>query len=562
MKVYRLLIISFFIYGFILNSFALDKPFIISGYVQDASSGERLPGAGIFCPETLKGTQSNTYGFFSIQPGSKCRALNVSYVGYKTEQVSISYPKDTFIIIGLHKQQYELGEVLVGAEKTNSVLQRSGEHMLASSQIEKIPMVLGETDILKAYQMLPGVQTGIQGTSGMVVRGSDPGQNLILLDGVPVYNASHLFGLFSVFNSDAVKSSKLIKGAFPARYGGRVSSVLDIRMKEGNNQKLKGNISLGLVSSKIMLEGPIIKGKTSFMVSARRTYFDLFTGLYQLALSGTGVMFSYNFHDINAKVNHIFSEKSRLYLSVYTGKDVYSNKWEYSDPEKKREVIENTGFNWGNVTATLRWNYQPAKNLFCNTTFVYSRYAFNTGHYAKETDSTGRYSELDLNFTSGIEDIGGSVDFDYFPAKNHQLRFGALFTRHRFQPGVNIVDFNDFGGMLRADTIDHHEELYNNEAAIYFEDEWSISPEFMLQAGVRGTSFFTETKTYFSFEPRLFFKYMLNRNNWFGLAYSRTSQNIHLLTNSSVGFPTDQWVPVTDSVKPILANQYNISYNL
>ncbi|MCF8357191.1 MAG: TonB-dependent receptor [Prolixibacteraceae bacterium] len=565
MKICRLLIISFFIYGFIFTGFTQDKSFIISGYVQDASSGERLPGAGIYCAETARGTQTNTYGFFSISLSEMNRNIEVSYIGFTAKKIEIAAVKDTFIVVSLNKKQFEIDEVLVSADKTLQSVQRIGKHQLTSSQIEKIPIVLGETDILKAYQMLPGVQTGIQGTSGMVVRGSDPGQNLILLDGVPVYNASHLFGLFSVFNSDAINSSTLIKGAFPARYGGRVSSVMDIRMKEGNNQKLKGVASVGLISAKFLLEGPLIKGKTSFMLSARTTYIDLFTSLYQKLLYGNTALFSYNFHDLNLKVNHKITDHNRLYFSMYYGKDVYNNTMKFDDETDSIQTEHDNGFNWGNLTATLRWNFQPGKRLFFNTTLIYSRYAFETHTMTKTTyaaDTTGKSSVFELGFNSGIEDYGAKVDVDYWPGKNHRVQFGALYTHHRFKPGVNIVDFTDFGNLLKADTIDHQEELYNNEAALYLEDEWSISPEFMVQAGIRGTSFFTDTKTYYSIEPRLFLKYTLNSNNWFGMAYSRTSQNIHLLTNSSVGFPTDQWVPVTDSVKPILANQYNISYNL
>jgi len=560
----RIFLLLLFFFSLLTTGYGQKTSFIVSGYVQDAASGERLPGAVIYCPVTTKGAQTNHYGFFSLPMNSQSNLIEVSYIGFQTKAVGINGTKDTFLIVNLEKKGLEIDEVIVSSQKTTRSLQRLGQHRLPTSQIEKIPMVLGETDLLKAYQMLPGVQSGIEGTAGMVVRGSDPGQNLILLDGVPVYNASHLFGLFSVFDTDAIKSSTLIKGAFPARYGGRVSSVLDIRMKEGNNQELKGVVSIGLISSKIMLEGPIIKGKTSFLVSARRTYIDLLSYPYQRLLNGKDALWKYNFHDLNLKLNHIANDKNRFYLSIYNGMMFYSFSAKYCDFDNTLQSEEKNGFNWGNLTATFRWNYQPGRRLFCNTTLIYSQYVFSTHSYTKLTDNrdfTGKSSVLDLNFNSGIVDYGTTIDFEYMLKQNHQLRFGALFTHHRFMPGVNIVDFNDLGGLLKADTINNSKDLYDNEFATYLESEWNISTEWMLQAGLRCNSFFTDTKTYLSIEPRIFLKYMPSSRSWFGLAYSRTSQNIHLLTNSSVGFPTDQWMPITDRVKPTLANQYNLSYN-
>ncbi len=558
---------AFFLLIFLLWSalgYTQNTSFTISGYVQDNTSGERLPGAVVYCPKTSNGTQTNPYGFFTLMLTPESKGIEVSHIGFQPKWIEFNQTHDTSFIVGLAKRDIEIGEIIVSAQKETKLMKRTGQHQLAPSQIEKIPMVLGETDLMKAYQMLPGVQSGIEGTSGMVVRGSDPGQNLILLDGVPVYNANHLFGLFSVFDSDAIKSSTLIKGAFPARYGGRVSSVLDVRMKEGNNQEIKGIVSIGLISSKIMLEGPIVKGKTSFMVSARRTYLDLLSLPYQRVLYEKNALWKYSFQDLNFKINHIVNSNNRLYFSIYNGSDAYSYKSKYSDTEKKIETEEKNGFNWGNLTSTLRWNWQPGKRFFCNTTLIYSDYTFNTNKYTKVTDrldSINTTSVLNLKFKSGIKDFGICVDFDYAPAQNHQLRFGALFTHHQFFPGVNIVDFNNFGSIIKADTISKNHALNNNETALYIEDEWTITPQWVLQAGLRSTAFSTDKKKYLTVEPRFFLKFTPNENNSFGLAYSRTSQNIHLLTNSSVGFPTDQWVPITANVKPILAHQANLSYN-
>jgi hypothetical protein len=567
-KLFKTIIASvllFLHFGLPLNSKGQNKPSIISGYIEDEATGERLPGASVYCPETLNGVQTNPYGFFSIKPTEACSKIEIRVIGYHPRTLNLYSSIDSTIIIKLTRNVIEIEEIVVQAHTKHPSMNRGGLCQLTPSQIEKIPMILGESDILKAYQMMPGVQTAIQGTSGMVVRGSDPGQNLILLDGVPVYNASHLFGLFSVFDPEAIKSSSLLKGTFPARYGGRVSSVMDIRMKEGNNQEFKGVVSIGLISSKILLEGPISKGKTSFMVSARTTYLDIISYPFQRLLNGENALWKYNFHDLNFKINHIASEKNRFYFSVYKGKDDYSFSGKYSDLSGSKEIEEKNGFDWGNFTSTFRWNIEASKRLFCNTTLIFSNYGFNSNSYHKITDKTdgsGNTSLTDLNFSSGIRDYGLTVDFDYLAGKNHQLRFGGLYTNHRFKPGVNIIDFKDFGGLLSADTIKNYNVIINHEAAIYLEDEWVISQKWMLQAGIRGMLYNSQSKNYFNFEPRLFLKYSIDRNSWTGISYSKTSQNIHLLTNSSVGFPTDQWVPITEKVKPVFADHYNISYNL
>jgi hypothetical protein len=550
---------------FTLLAPAQKKNLVISGYIEDAKTGERLYEATTYCLENRIGVQTNAYGFFSLplQPGQA--KLKVSFIGYTTQIIELHLISDTTIVFRMQTDQIEIEEVIVRANKNDAPLSRPGQIQLSMAQVSKIPMVLGEPDLLKAYQMMPGVQSGMEGTAGMVVRGSDPGQNLILLDGVTVYNANHLFGFFSVFDTDAIKSSTLIKGAFPARYGGRASSVMDIRMKEGNNQNLKWVISVGLISSKIMLDGPINGKKTSFKFSARRTYLDLLTAPYQLIKTKNKALWKYNFHDINFKINHVLDEKNRLYLSMYNGHDVYSYRGSISEKATTQLTEQRNGFNWGNLTSTIRWNHQPSPKLFCNTTLVYSKYAFNSYNFNKtiETnETTDKTKILDVNFNSGIRDLGASADFEFTPARRHLLRFGGTYVNHRFLPGVNIIDFNNLGELLKADTISQSDFIFNNEIALYAEDEWHIFPNLQLEAGLRGVVYFAEHKKYLSIEPRLFVKYMLNVHSWTGVAYSKTSQNVHLLTNTSIGFPTDQWMPITDKVKPLTANQFTYTYNI
>lgn len=536
---------------------------IISGFVQDAATGERLPGANIFLPATKFGIQTNSYGFFSIKLPEQNNNVEVSYLGYQAQKIELPSSGDTSLMVKLLPQSIEIGEVTIDAHKHNMSTQRVGSISLSTSRVEKIPVILGERDLLKAYQLLPGVQSGIEGTSGMVVRGSDPGQNLILLDGVPVYNASHLFGVFSVFNTDAIKSSTLIKGAFPARFGGRVSSVLDIRMKEGNNQEFKGVVSIGLISSRIFLEGPLLREKTSFMFSARRSYIDLLLNPYQRVLYQNKSLMAYSFYDINLKLNHIVNEKNRLYASIYTGNDHYQGKTSYTDTYLSQQHKQLNGFDWGNLTSTLRWNLQPGPKMFINTTLIYSKYAFHTRNHFQTINTQDKKNilkDVDVKFTSGIKDYGANIDVNYQIGLTHQLQFGAVFSTHEFTPGSNIADFNQLGQLLKADTIDHQQILTNNELAVYFEDEWSVTTRLKVEAGLRYTAFFLKETNYQHIEPRLFVMYLTGTESWLGMAYSRISQHIHLLTNSSIGFPSDQWLPVTPNIKPIVADHFNITF--
>ncbi|NOY36428.1 MAG: TonB-dependent receptor [Chlorobi bacterium] len=422
------------------------QEYTVSGYVQDTGTGEKLIGANVFCPGILSGTTTNSYGFYSITLPAGEYKITYSFIGYQSSVQKVSLSKDVRLDINL-EPSLELDEVTVTAERNRAVesTQMSTIH-IPVKQIKKIPALLGEVDLIKAIQLLPGVQSGTEGASGLYVRGGGPDQNLILLDGTPVYNVSHLFGFFSVFNTDAVNNIELIKGGFPARYGGRLSSVLDISLKEGNMKKIKGTGSLGIISAKFTIEGPVVKDKTSFIVSARRTYLDYLVQPFIRTLGDEDPNTSqgYFFYDLNAKINHKFSFKDRLYLSVYTGTDKFYRRRKpytylydgvYYTDESKSDL------GWGNITAALRWNHQFTGKLFSNTTFTYSHYDFHVKEFSKNIVRNGDSTTNEINslsFLSGIDDFTAKVDFDFLPSPDHFVRFGMNHTYHIFRPGASV----------------------------------------------------------------------------------------------------------------------------
>ena len=359
----------------ICSVFSQEK-YTISGYVSDQRNGENIIGVNVYCKDLKKGVTSNVYGFYSLTLPEGKYEISFSYIGYKTQEFILNLDKDITKNISFNLESFTVGEIQVKGKA--NIVNKTQTSMIEVpiEQIKTIPALLGEVDIIKAIQLLPGVQSS-EGTSGFYVRGGGPDQNLILLDGVPVYNASHIGGIFSVFNADAVKSVRLTKGGFPARFGGRLSSVLQIDMKEGNSKQLKGDFTLGLVSSKFTLEGPIIKDKTSFIVSGRRTYIDLVAAPFINAASdpGSETDLILYFYDLNAKVNHKISKKNRLYLSAYTGRDKLGVNFseDYSDQFSVEQTNLNFGLGYGNITSTLRWNHLFNDKLFSNTTLTYSR---------------------------------------------------------------------------------------------------------------------------------------------------------------------------------------------
>lgn len=543
----------------------------ISGYIENADNGERFINATVFnAKNTRYGTVTNAYGFYSLTLPAGEVTLTASYVGFESFATELNLSKDTVINITLLSST-DLDAVIVTADGNQVQSSQMSTVDVPVSTIRKMPVLLGEVDVLKTIQMLPGVQSGTEGTSGIYVRGGGPDQNLILLDGVPVYNVNHLFGFFSVFNGYAINDISLVKGGFPARYGGRLSSVVDIRMKEGNMNKFSGEVSVGVIASKFTLEGPIQKGKTSFIISGRRTYLDVLTApVIKLVsavatLDGSSFYGGYYFFDLNAKINHKFSDKDRIYLSGYFGKDKayanFSSSW--SEDYSKTDF----DLHWGNATAAFRWNHIFGPKLFANTTVTYSNYQFVT-----DIQEEFRYSwlgaatkeEWKMKYTSGIEDVAAKIDFDYSPNSFNKIKFGVTGIYHTFKPGISALKFSSAESAIAVDTSYGNKDISGYELGAYVEDDFRIGNRLKFNIGLRGTALQMPDTIFYSVEPRVSMRVLINDDFSFKASYAQMSQYLHFLTNSSVGLPTDLWLPATRLVPPEHSTQYaaGIAVNL
>ncbi len=546
-KLYIILIIN------LLAISGYSQRYTISGYIRDAASGEALISATIYQTVNMAGTNSNEYGFYSISlPAGKVK-LVVSYVGYKPYSEEFELNANRTLNVKLESAT-ELDEVTVTENSVENKVESSQMSVVEVpiQMIRNLPVIFGEVDILKAIQLLPGVQSGTEGTSGFYVRGGSPDQNLILLDGVPVYNANHLFGFFSVFNADAIHNVQLYKGGFPARFGGRLSSVLDIRMKEGNNNNFKVSGSLGIIASKLTIEGPIWKDHTTFLISGRRTYLDVLAkpiiAMGNREYGDGEINAGYYFYDTNMKINHRFNNKHALYLSAYLGKDRAYVKSE----DTYDNVVNETdfGLQWGNITTALRWNYQITDKLFANTTITYSEYEFDTGGGMKTTDKKiGDVDWYKFSYISGINDVGAKVDFNYMPVPEHFIKFGLNGVEHTFKPGVNVFNLKS-GNDYNIDTTFGNRNIYTKEYMAYFEDDMKLGSRVKVNAGIHFSAFQVENKNYTSIQPRISARFLVNERLSVKAAFSTMTQYIHLLSNTSIGLPTDLWLPVTDSIQP------------
>lgn len=557
--------------------------YTISGILTEAGSGETMINASVYDFNSRRGTVSNVYGFYSITIPAGEVDLQFSYVGFSTERRTFRLTRDTVIHVSFN-ESVDLQEVtVIGHQKITGVQSTQMSAVeVPISQIKSVPTLFGEADLVKALQLLPGVQAGSEGSTGMYVRGGGPDENLFLLDGIPVYNVNHMAGFFSVFNPDAIKNVTLYKGNFPARFGGRLSSVIDIRMNDGNNKKLKGNISVGAISSKINLEGPLFSENTTFNISARRTYSDLLLQPALWLMTQTGEMTDgslsagYYFYDFNAKLSHKLSDRDRLYLSVYFGDDIiyanyrdsYINRWD----ENTNSSYEYTSrlkmdWNWGNVVTALRWNHVVNSKLFMNATAAFTRYRFDMGvgneSYSKEvTPERTRTSSSDIyiGYKSGIEDYTAKADFDYAPHPNHDVKFGGNYTFHGFRPGVSVAQMSmaEDTLSLNFDTIMGDANVYSHETMLYVEDNITIGYALKLNLGLHYSAFAVQDEFYNSLQPRASMRYLANDRLSFKAGYAAMSQYVHLLSNSNVSLPTDLWVPVTKRIEPMRSHQYSV----
>lgn len=539
----------------------ISSRFTISGYVSDETSQETLIGANIFENQHREGTTTNPYGFYSLTLPEGESNVVFSYIGYNSQNKKIELKKDTIINIKL-KSNTQLQEVVVLSNKSETGIKSTqmGAMDIPIEHIKNTPTLLGEADVMKTLQLMPGVQAGAEGSAGIYVRGGSPDQNLILLDGVPIYNVDHLFGFFSVFTSESVKKVSLFKSSFPARFGGRLSSVIDIRTNDGDMNNYHGSLSIGLLSSKLSFEGPIIKNKTSFNFSARRSYFDILANPFMK--KEKTIIF---FYDVNAKINHRFSDKSRLYLSFYNGKDKFKLDDNYSykstlDTETNSQ--DQMSFYWGNTIAAVRWNYIFNNQLFSNSTISYNKYQFNLKDINSETSQKeAQYTsnQYHSKYQSGIKDLAYNLDFDYNPIPSHHIKFGTNYLYHQFCPEImtNTSEENNNGAVnTEFYTSKTNPNIFAHEISAYIEDDFNINSKISLNAGVNISSFFVQQKSYYAIQPRLSARYELFKDFAIKGSYSRTCQYIHLLTSSSLSLPTDLWVPITKNIKPMSANQY------
>ncbi|HZY79276.1 MAG TPA: TonB-dependent receptor [Cyclobacteriaceae bacterium] len=537
----------------LIPSLVFAQRFTISGYVRDKATGESLIGAAVLNKKTTQGTTANVHGFYSITLPRDSVNLVYSYVGYSPIQLRFVLKRDTAIDVSLVSAN-QLDEVVVNATKVDEIQETTqmSSVNIPIETVKALPALLGQVDLLKIIQLMPGVKSS-EGSTGLYVRGGGPDQNLMLLDGVPVYNASHLFGFFSVFNADAINRVELIKGGFPARYGGRLSSVIDINMKEGNMKKLHGEGSIDIIAGKFTLEGPIKKDRTSFLVSGRRTYIDALITPWVQKKRVEGRP-GYFFYDFNTKLNHIINRNNRIYLSMYTGSDKAYTIYEKTT-NQGNDVLDkaNSSLQWGNTIAAFRWNSVLGPKLFSNLTTTYSRYNFHIASNQSRTvffPDTTRFQEFHSEYISGIRDWSAKLDFEYTPAPSHYIRFGTSAINHRFSPGAFTYNAeNKPDTTLGATTIDAW------EMSAYAEDDIRIGDKLKVNAGVHASAFSVQGRNYHSVQPRLSARYLVNPELSIKASYATMMQFIHLLTNAGLGLPTDLWVPSTSAIKPQQAYQ-------
>ena len=543
---------------------ARTRRYAISGHITDAATGETLIGAGVLSGKT--GAVTNEFGFYSLPLPAGKHQLKVAYIGYEQVVVDLDLQRDTVLNFAL-KSSEELAEARIVARK-DAGLQSTylGSLQVPLVQIRSTPLLFGEADLVKALQLLPGVQGGQEGLSGLYVRGGGPEENLVMLDGVSVYNMDHMLGLFSIFQPEAVKDVTLYKGSFPARYGGRISSIVDIRTNDGNMKETHGSLTVGVLNDRFHLEGPIVKDKLSYSLSARGLHTVIAEPVLRLFLKNQ--YYNYYFYDLNGKLTWRVGDKDRLYLSLYHGADnggcdFEEHEEEYYSPDKSmyRAAYDSDnylGVSWGSSVGALRWNHIFSGKLFSNTTLFINRYRMQMDVKTWERNTIhGKAEEysLDGSYRSGIRDFGVRTDFDWTPSACHLVKFGAEYTRHDFLPetAVFIEDHKTAGNALPY-TGKHY---YGNDASVYVEDNISLGEHFTLNPGLRLSWFNTQGQDYYSLQPRFAAKAGLGNGLAFKAGYSRMAQYVHLLSSTVIALPLDLWVPITKDIRPVTADHYS-----
>jgi len=550
------LIVCLFFGLFFQNLSNAQQNFTISGNIKDAETGEDLIGATVEIKELITGTSANVYGFYSITvPKGKYQVI-IRFLGYKDESLTIDLNKNLDIDFSLKPAVAELNEVVISASNDVSEIQenKGSVSKLNITTIKKVPAFMGEVDVMRTLQSLPGVQSGGEGTTGFFVRGGSIDQNLVTLDEATIYNSSHLLGFFSVFNADVINDVEIYKGGIPANFGGRLSSVVDIRLRDGNNKNFAASGGLGTIASRFTVEGPIVKDKSSFIVSGRRTYADLF-----LKMSNDQTLKTTNiyFYDLNGKVNFQLGKKDRIFISAYIGEDLLNFKNEI-------------GWNWGNASATFRWNHIFSNKLFANLTTTYSKfnYRLNSSFQASKYD-----------WKANIKEYNSKIEFTYYPLNKHTVKFGVFTTLNKFEPGIVDVTNNEIYANIE---LDKRQAL---QTGIFLSDEFKISEKFVVNAGLRfsnqnligGKSYIynqnnTETidtveysknqfhTPNFGIEPRVSFNYSLSSNSALKASYAKMQQYLHLVSNNTASIPLDIYLPSNNYLKPQWADQFALGY--
>ncbi len=526
----------------------------ISGYISDAETGEKIISAIIHHENSKNNVLSNNFGFYSLQIKKEdSLKITVFCVGYKTQNIIIPTKNINNINFKLISNN-KIEEVIVSANIPINKRIETSVLEIPVNQLNKIPAVGSEPDIMKAFQLMPGVQSGNEGNSGLFVRGGGSDENLILLDDVPLYYVNHLGGFVSVFNSDAIKKVSLIKGGFPARYGGRLSSIMDVRMKEGNDKEYHGNISLGIITSKFSLEGPIKKDESSFLISGRALVWGLLVQPLTSLVSNASV--GYNFYDLNAKFNHKINDKNNLFFSFYKGDDNVIVKYKDKD-FSGNNVVANNILRWGNTLFAGRWNHVFNPRLFSNLTLSYTKYRYDSSvDYNDKTEN----QEYSLNFITAINDIILKSDFEYNISSKYKIRFGSNSVYHHFQPGFSYYKLNS-PDISEIDTTYGYSDIYAPETTLYLENEFRLGKIFSGNIGIHASYYYIENTAFFSPEPRILLNFLTSKSSSIKLSYTQMQQKVHLLTRNTASSPMDVWIPSTSNLPPSNSKQYAVSFN-